>query len=164
MKKYACYKSACPQHNDENQGTCPTNFIAFNQVDEMKVFFRNLGKTHGRFFIFQWGWHWKITILKPLFSFFKRAWHKIRNYARDSLFHFLTSLTQDKERRSKISHACSIMMQSKVHAPQASFHLTRWMEWRFTFKLKIRLEKGVVSFLKEVDTRKELSSNPRFIF
>ena len=27
-KNYACYKFACPQHNDENQGTCPPSFIA----------------------------------------------------------------------------------------------------------------------------------------
>ena len=52
MKNYACYKFACPQHNDANQGTCPPSFIAFNQVDEMKVYFRNLGKTCGSCFIF----------------------------------------------------------------------------------------------------------------
>ena len=52
MKNYACYKFACHQHNDTNRGTCPPSFIAFNQVDEMKVYFRNLGKTHGSCFIF----------------------------------------------------------------------------------------------------------------
>ena len=51
-KNYACYKFTCPQHNDANQGTCPPSFIAFNQVDEMKVYFRNLGKTRGICFIF----------------------------------------------------------------------------------------------------------------
>ena len=51
-KNYACYKFACPQHNDANQGTCPPSFIAFNQVDEMKVYFRNLGKTRGSCFTF----------------------------------------------------------------------------------------------------------------
>ena len=44
-KNYACYKFACPQHNDTKRGTCPPSFIAFNKVDGMKVHFRDLGKT-----------------------------------------------------------------------------------------------------------------------
>ena len=44
-KNYACYKFACPQHNDAKRGTCPPSFIAFNKVDGMKVHFRDLGKT-----------------------------------------------------------------------------------------------------------------------
>ena len=51
-KNYACYKIACPQNNDANRGTCPQSFIAFNQVDEMKAYFQNLGKTRGSCFIF----------------------------------------------------------------------------------------------------------------
>ena len=97
-----------------------------------------------------------------LFHVWKWAWHKTKNYAHShwfifnevdtvkgtflemlistnylynlSLFHFLASLTQDKELCSKISHALSIMMQIKVHAPQVSLHSTSWIKWRFTFK------------------------------
>ncbi len=51
-KNYACYKFTCPEHNDANQGTCPPSLIEFNQLDEMKVCFRDLGKTCGSCFIF----------------------------------------------------------------------------------------------------------------
>ena len=41
-KNYACYKFACPQHNDAKLGTCPPGFIAFNRLDGMKVYFQYL--------------------------------------------------------------------------------------------------------------------------
>ena len=50
MKKYACYKFVCPQHNNANRGTYPPSFIAFNEVDGMKVHFRDLGKTQLRLY------------------------------------------------------------------------------------------------------------------
>ena len=52
MKNYACYKFTCPQHNDAKRGTCPPSFIAFNEVDGMKLYFQDLGKTCGSCFIF----------------------------------------------------------------------------------------------------------------
>jgi len=42
------------------------------------------------------------------------------------------------------SHAPSIMTQTEVHAPQDSFHLAKWMEWRFTFEILERLEWDVM--------------------
>ena len=50
QKNYACYKFACPQHNNTNRGTWPPSFIAFNEVDGMKVHFRDLGKTRLGFY------------------------------------------------------------------------------------------------------------------
>jgi len=69
MKNYACYKFACPQHNDAKRGTCPPSFIAFNQVDEMKVYFQDLGKTRGSCFIFSEVDTGKEVSSKPLFHF-----------------------------------------------------------------------------------------------
>ena len=51
-KSYPCYKFTCPQYNDGNQGTCPPSFIACNEVDGMKLYFQDLGKTCGSCFIF----------------------------------------------------------------------------------------------------------------
>ena len=45
-------KFACPQHNDAKRGTCPPGFIAFDEVDGMKLYFQDLGKTCGSCFIF----------------------------------------------------------------------------------------------------------------
>jgi len=50
MKTSACYKFACPHHNNANRGTCPPSFIAFNEVDGMKVHFRDLGQTRLGFY------------------------------------------------------------------------------------------------------------------
>ena len=52
-------------------------------------------------FFFKWSWHNKRTILITLVSFFNEVDTK-NNSAQDSLFHFLKSLTQDKELCSMI--------------------------------------------------------------
>ena len=69
-KNYACYKFACPQHNDTKRGTCPPSFMAFNKVDGMKVHFQDLGKTR---LVFYEIFNQKTRLGKGVVSFFNEV-------------------------------------------------------------------------------------------
>jgi len=89
MKNYACYKFECPQHNDTNQGVCPPSFIVFNEVDGMKVHFRDLGKIRLGFYeILIKDSSWKGGVV----SFFNEV-DIGKELSSKPLFHFLTRLT-----------------------------------------------------------------------
>jgi len=72
----------CPYHNDAKKGTCPLSFIAFNQMDGMKVYFQVLEK---------------VRLEKGVVSFLKEVDTRKELSSKILLSCLKMSLTQDKE-------------------------------------------------------------------